>query len=72
MTANLFQVELVWNRSFHFVNYGDPHEKIDQAIAAARFIEDSGDGERVKKTRIANSNGDVVWAYGKRVPHDPF
>lgn len=62
-----FQVELVWNREFDFVRYGEPHETIEQAIAAARSIENSGDGARVKKTRVVDSDEKVVWAYGKLV-----
>lgn len=62
-----FQVELVWNREFHFVPYGNPHETLEQAIYSARDIENSGDGARVKKSRVLDSNGEVVWAYGKLV-----
>lgn len=62
-----FQVELVWNREFHFVPYGQPHNDIDKAIAAANDIQYSGDGARVKKTRITDEGGNVVWAYGRMV-----
>jgi hypothetical protein len=63
----MFQVEQIWNREFHFISYGEPHPTLDQAIEAAESIENSGDGGRVKKTRVLNEQGDVVWAYGKRV-----
>lgn len=60
-----FQVELVWNREFHFVAYGQPKEKLRDAIAFARACEEMGDGERVKKTRVVDDCGDVVWQYGR-------
>jgi hypothetical protein len=40
---------------------------LDQAIEAAKSIENSGDGARVKKTKVVDSDGKVVWAYGKLV-----
>lgn len=63
-----YQVELVWNREFDFIQYGRPHEDLDQAIACARAIQDGGDGERVKKTRIVDEDGEVVWAHGRLIP----
>lgn len=61
----MYQVELVWNREFHWVPFGNPHPNLSSAIKAARAIENSGDGARVKKTRISDENGDIIWAYGK-------
>jgi hypothetical protein len=66
-TTPEFQVQLVWNREFHFVNYSQPHETIELAIAAAKSIENSGDGARVKKTRVVDADEKIVWAYGKPV-----
>jgi len=63
----MFQVELVWNREFHFVAFGEPFETIEQAIEFARKTENMGDGESVKKTRVLNAEGKCVWAYGKRM-----
>lgn len=63
----MFQVELVWNREFDFVPYGPEHPDIDKAIKSAKIIENSGDGARVKKTRIMDDSGKIVWAYGKLV-----
>lgn len=60
-----YQLELVWNREFHFVLHGTPHDSIESAISYARAIESMGDGARVKSTRIVDVNGKVVWAYGK-------
>lgn len=62
----MFQVELVWNREFHFVRRGQPMEDLDAAIAYARTMENMGDGENVKKTRIVDpETEEVVWQYGK-------
>jgi len=52
MDKVLYQVELVWNREFHFVPYGEPLADRKQAEELARRMEYSGDGARVKKTRI--------------------
>lgn len=62
-----FQVELVWNREHLWVRYADPYEDIEAAIKFAQLMESSGDGARVKKTRIIDGDGKVVWAYGKKV-----
>ena len=62
-----YQVELVWNREFDFVPYGPIHANLYAAVQAAKEIENSGDGARVKKTRVINADtGRIVWAYGKR------
>lgn len=63
----MYQVELVWNREFDFVPYGEPHDDLDVAIKSAKSIENSGDGARVKKTQIVDDEGDIVWAYGKKL-----
>jgi hypothetical protein len=62
--AHQYQVELVWNREFHFVPYGEPCSNIDDAIRYAKALENMGDGESVKKTQIVDEAGNVVWAYG--------
>ena len=66
----MFHVELVWNREFDWVRFGDAHETIDGAIAAAQSIENSGDGASVKKTHVMDDEGKVVWAYGKLTKED--
>ena len=76
----MYHVELIWNREFDFVPFigshfgpgGSPHnvgsyDTIEKAIAAAESIQNSGDGARVKKTRVVSSEDKVVWAYGKMV-----
>ena len=63
-----YQVELVWNREFHFVSYGDVRDSLPEAVKYARALENMGDGACVKKTRVVESEtGNVVWEYGKRV-----
>lgn len=62
-----FQVELVWNREFHFVPHGPDHKDIDAAIRYAKDMEESGDGERVKKTKVVDGDGNAVWDYGKKL-----
>ena len=61
-----YQLELVWNREFDFVCHGSLFDDLPSAIRFAKEMENSGDGARVKKTRIVDSNGVVVWAYGKK------
>jgi hypothetical protein len=62
-----FQVELVWNREFDFVPNGGWHKDIISAITHAKALESMGDGACVKKTRVVNEDGNVVWQYGKMV-----
>ncbi len=62
-----YQVELVWNREFHFVTHGAPHATIEAAITYAKSMENIGDGASVKKTQVVDEDGKVVWAFGKRV-----
>lgn len=63
----MYQIELVWNREFDWCSHGQPHAALDNAITAAKEVENSGDGARVKKTRVVDENGKVCWAYGKKV-----
>lgn len=63
----MFNVELVWNREFDFVPYGPDYTKLDEAIIFAEEMEKSGGGERVKKTRVINECGKVVWTNGKKL-----
>lgn len=62
-----YHVELVWNREFYFVPYGESFDSLDKAIRYARALENMGDGEAVKKTRVLNGEGKVVWANGQMV-----
>ena len=68
----MYQIELVWNREFNFVPYGKPRESLDETISYLRVLEDMGDGARIKKSRILNEDGEVVYADGRKVTrHDP-
>lgn len=60
-----YQVELIWNREFHFVPYGPLHTDLKSAIKYAEALKDMGDGERVKETRIVDDDNRIVWAYGQ-------
>ena len=62
-----YQVELVWNREFTFVPYGPLKDTVAEAVVLAKDMEESGDGERVKKTRVVDDEGTVVWAHGRLV-----
>lgn len=63
----MYQVELVWNREFDWVPFGKPKKTLKEAGAYAEALKGMGDGARVKKTRVVDENGTVVWAYGKPV-----
>ena len=54
-------VELVWNREFHWVNWGRSHDTIEAAKKDAISIRDSGDGARVKKVRVLDEDDNVMW-----------
>lgn len=54
----MYQVELVWNREFHFVSYGQPKNTLDEAKKYAIDLRNMGDGARVKKVRVLNMDTD--------------
>jgi len=56
----VYQIQLIWNREFHYVNYGDPIDDLTLARCMARDVENSGDGERVKAVRIVDEDGRVI------------
>ena len=57
----MYQIQLVWNREFHWSNYSAPYDTINVAKKVAISIRDSGDGAGVKKVRIIDENDKVVW-----------
>lgn len=63
-----YQVELIWNREFHFVPYGRAFSNLTDAINYGKAMEDMGDGARVKETRIVDQDGKIVYAYGGLMP----
>ena len=57
----MYQVELVWNREFHFVPFGKAKETIEEAKKYAVGLLDMGDGARVKKCQVIDYNtGEIV------------
>ncbi len=52
-------VELVWNREFNW-SYYKSYDNLIAAIIGAESIRDSGDGARVKKVRVSNTDTDKV------------
>lgn len=56
----MYQLQIVWNREFHFVNFGDLSESLERTIEVGDSLLDSGDGARVKKFRVVNELGEVV------------
>lgn len=59
--SDKFQIEVVWNREFAWTSYGPLHTQLGKAIKLLKLLEDSGDGERVKKSRIVTSTGTIVY-----------
>lgn len=63
-----YQIELVWNREFHWSNYCDALQDLEHAKRVAVSVLESGDGARVKKVRIVDTaTGDVVWNQWERI-----
>ena len=57
----MYQVELVWNREFHFVPYGDAKESLKEAVNYAIILKNMGDGARVKKAQVLDADtGDIL------------
>lgn len=67
MPAAPFQLDLVWNREFDWVTFRTRIPTLDEAIRYAKELEKSGDGAWVKKTRIRDDLGRIVWEHGKEV-----
>lgn len=59
-----YRVELVWNREFHWVEYGPHYTMLYDAVRAAKRLMESGDGARVKKARVLDDNDRVCWHSG--------
>ena len=60
-----YQIEVMWNREFHFVSWGNPRENLKQARVMARNLELSGDGARVKAVRIIDEDGRMIPMTGR-------
>jgi hypothetical protein len=55
----MYQVEIIWNREFHYVPYSTPKNTMGEARELAKSLMNSGDGARVKKARIINAETGV-------------
>ena len=64
---DLYQIQVVWNREFIFSNYSTPEQEFDKAKIKAKDIINSGDGARVKKYRIINSIGNIVYPLSAKI-----
>ncbi len=56
-----YQIQVVWNREFEFSKYSYPVQEFNKAKKIAEDLLNSGDGARVKKYRIINSESNVVF-----------
>lgn len=61
-----FYVEVMWRREFLFMPRGGPVHHLQEAIIRAQVTESLGDGAAVKKARVVDSAGRVVYANGPR------
>ena len=59
----MYQVEIVWNREFHWTLYGSPYPTKEEAIRFAERMKYLGDGASVKKIRVVDTETDSV-VYG--------
>ena len=58
----MYQVEIVWNREFHYISYGTPFKKLEDAKNYAKYSKDMRDGARVKKAQIINvETGEIIF-----------
>ena len=60
-----YEVQLVWNREFHW-GTREHRDDLDEAIREAKSLLNMGDGASVKKTRVVDDGGKVVWWNGKK------
>lgn len=64
-----YQIEIMWNREFHFRPHGQLWTDLERCIAQVQWLESAGDGCAVKNSRIVEpETGRVVWQYGEKVP----
>lgn len=59
-----YRIELVWNREFHWCSYSqEEYDSLDKARAKAETLLNVGDGAYVKKVRIVDLDGNVLWTW---------
>lgn len=58
----MYQIQLIWNREFDWVNHGNPLHNLVDAISSTQSLLNMGDGASVKKAKVINTTtGEVVW-----------
>lgn len=67
----MFYIELVWNREFDWVSYGSGWHTVSETIGIAKSLYDSGDGARVKKVKVVDSEGNVCWSTHLKSTNNP-
>lgn len=64
----MYFIQVVWNRDFDWVELSLPaFHDLDKAIQYAESDALHGDGARIKKHRIVDAEGNVVYQYGKKI-----
>ena len=56
-----YSIELIWNREFNWCHYKTNIETKKEAVSLAKTLLNSGGGERVKRVRVVDWTGKVVW-----------
>ncbi len=56
----MYQVQIIWNRGFHWVSFGKPFTILDDAKNYATELINMGDGARVKKAQVINLETDEL------------
>jgi hypothetical protein len=57
----MYGIQIVWNREFHWVDFGRTADSLSIAKDQARSYLNMGDGASVKKAQVINvETGDVV------------
>ena len=56
----MYKVEVIWNRAFNWVEFSNPVENFEDSKILAISIRDSGDGARVKRSRVVIAGTDEV------------
>lgn len=62
-----YRIEIVWNREQDWCLYGPRVAQLDDCLTIVDDLLSQGDGARVKKARVVNDHGQVVWAAGRLV-----
>lgn len=63
----MYHIEVVWNRESHFSSFDHSFDQLDKAISFIEKFQSSGHGDSIKKSRILDDEGMVVYQYGQRL-----